>query len=511
MNLASSRSFFEEQTRRRRQTWFFLGLGAVWMGLMGFMVVAGHVEFVNTLGRELDRTFSGVDPVAGVRLAGWGAGVAVGVWALVALVLYLNSSRVIPKFVGARTADESDERVLAKVAEEVAIASGTFASAVRWYVLENPAQNAFACGRSPRSGSIVVTRGLLNSLEEDELRAVVAHELAHLKNGDTAYVVQALGFAWVLVATTLAVVWSAVIAALLVGLVAFLVFKVAEAMSEDSQELEGCIGSLVAIGMALGLVVMAAIFLAMYVLTLGVALLLVTMGVKWAASSISQTREYLADACAAQWTRNPGALASALTKIRDGTALAAGRARVVSPLLIHATAADRDESWGWKLFNFLFHSHPKMEDRIERLRSMAPLGGADWQLGKPQKGIVAALERLGVPVISLLATLTAVALVVGYVLLATSLPRAQAQAPNPALVQPAPSGVFGTVTETTVRLRAGPGTDRGIVTRLSKGTRVRILQSEGDWYKVEVEGRGQRGWVAKRLISVEEPGNSRPN
>ncbi|MFN3413180.1 MAG: hypothetical protein ACK42L_03870, partial [Thermoanaerobaculum sp.] len=145
----NSRSFFDKQEARRRQSWWFLALGAVWMGLMGFMVVVGHVEFVNTLARDLGRAFLEVDPVARLRVAWWGAGVAVGVWALVALVLYVNSGRVIPKLIGARAADDFQARAFAEIAEEVGIASGTPVHTIRWYVLDTPAQNAFACGRSP--------------------------------------------------------------------------------------------------------------------------------------------------------------------------------------------------------------------------------------------------------------------------------------------------------------------------------------------------------------------------
>ncbi|BCW93133.1 MAG: hypothetical protein KatS3mg007_1027 [Thermoanaerobaculum sp.] len=500
------RSFFEEQWLRRRQTRLFLGLGAVWMGLMGFMVVVCHVEFFNTLGRYLDpASVREVGPRGAVRLAWWGAGVAVGLWGLVAVVLYLRSGRVIPRLVGAHGADALDKKALAEIAEEVEIASGTSAQALRWYVLETPAQNAFACGRSPRDGSIVVTRGLLQSLQRDELQAVVAHELAHLRNGDTAFVVQALGFVWVLIATTLAVVWSAVIAAAVVALVAFLVFKVAEALAEDADEFGGCLGAFLGVAMALGFVVIATVFLAIYVITLGVALLLVAFGVKWAASSISQAREFLADACAAQWTRNPGALAVALTKISGGVPLEPAKAAAVSPLLVHSAAAGSEESLGWRLYRFLFHSHPRIEERIERLRAMAPLGGADWEIKAGNGGLLGVLARLGTPLVALLATVAAVALVAGYVWLAGSLRSPAQQAVKPEEVQASPTVVFGRVTETKVRLREGPGAANRVLSLLPKGTRVRILQSKGDWYEVEVEGSGRRGWVAKRLIAIEEP------
>ncbi|MFN3414562.1 MAG: SH3 domain-containing protein [Thermoanaerobaculum sp.] len=244
-------------------------------------------------------------------------------------------------------------------------------------------------------------------------------------------------------------------------------------------------------------------YLAFYLLTLGVALLLVALGVKWAASSISQAREYLADACAAQWTRNPGALAAALNEISGGVALQPTRTMAVSPLLIHAAKASAEEGWGWRLFAFLLRSHPEIEERIERLRSMAPLGGADWGIKPAKRGFLKAVQRVAAALMPLGATAAAVALVAGYVSLTSALRGGKPPAPKPQVVPQVPAVVFGRVTETMVRLREGPGTNTRILAGLPKGTRVRIVQSQGDWYAVEVESSRQRGWVARRLIALE--------
>ena len=116
------------------------------------------------------------------------SGLAVGAWALVALVFVAAASRVLPLLMGAHTATGVDEKALANVAEEIPVAAEKLSgSKVRWYVLEASAPNAFACGRSVQQGSIVVTRGLLSLLNRDELQAVVAHQLAHLKNGDAQF------------------------------------------------------------------------------------------------------------------------------------------------------------------------------------------------------------------------------------------------------------------------------------------------------------------------------------
>lgn len=95
------------------------------------------------------------------------------------------------------------------------------------------------------------------------------------------------------------------------------------------------------------------------------------MGVKAASSSISQSREYLADACAAQWTRNPLALASALAKISGNTQSVGARRSIIAPLWLDQPSADKGDGVCQHLLSFLLHTHPPIERRLVLLREMA--------------------------------------------------------------------------------------------------------------------------------------------
>lgn len=350
-----SKSFFDEQRRRKRQTYLFLGLGLVWMAIMGCLIVAVHESILRMMAvtpAEI-RQWCLISTVA-----------VVGVWALLAGVLLRWASRFLPLLMGARPADGVDERTLKQVTAEIPIAAGEFGGKLRWYVMETDVPNAFACGRSVGKGSIVVTRGLLDRVNRDELQAVVAHELAHLQNGDAQFIVAALAFAWMVVGASIAACIGLAVAAAVLALGLMAVIKIAEA--GDGEWVGIVVGLLAVAAFIYGLVLLAA-----YALTLALVLVVVAVGVKAASSSISQSREYLADACAAQWTRNPLALASALAKISDGPRLATSTEQLVAPLWFNHPAAVSGDGFRQQLLSFLLHTHPDIEQRMVRLRSMA--------------------------------------------------------------------------------------------------------------------------------------------
>ena len=393
------RSCFDEQARRRRQTFFFLVLGIVWMALMGLLIVGVHVSLLRLMEfavpSEVLRRYYIVASCLGV-----------GIWITITLVLFLSARRVLPLLVGARPAAGIDEQVLANVAEEMQIAAGESASLVMWYVLESPARNAFACGGSVSNGSIVVTRGLLNALNRDELQAVVAHELAHLKNGDAHFVVGALAFAWMLIGATMAAA-LALIVALAILLLATLLFGKILAATDN------WIAGVVGLVLVLGLAVYGFVFLGTYAFCLVLVLGLVAIGVKAASSSISQSREFLADACAAQWTRNPMALASALKRISSGPRTDARTSILVAPLWLDQILPIQTDKLSRRLLLFLFRTHPKIERRIELLREMAgstAITEAQWMTAIH----TSCWDRIKANVLSVLATTIALT-IAGYV------------------------------------------------------------------------------------------------
>lgn len=410
----TERSMFEEERRRRLDTGLFWLLGFVWMGLLGFLIAVAHLDFLNFLARSaVEVRLPALDPADLARWGSRGAAVVVALWAGLAALFYFRSSRIIQKLVGARCADPASDRRVRQLAEEVFVASGVAGQRVRLFLWETPALNAFACGRSPEDGSIVLTRGLVSGLNDDELRAVLAHEVAHLKNHDVAVVVQALAFAWMVIASTAAVLYLAALVGAMVALSAGLFLKFSEAFGDDSEGLQGCLISMFGLAVALGFVAVVALFLLVYLMMTGVVPGLAALVVKWTASSLSQEREFLADACAAQWTRNPLALASALNKVAGGPSLAPVARAFLAPLLLSEGDAQRN-SWHRRFFRFLFRSHPPVAERLARLRAMAPAVEA---------GLVPAAifrgggrgARVFDPVLGVVATLPALAIACGYI------------------------------------------------------------------------------------------------
>ncbi len=389
------RSFFDEQDRHRRQTWFFVVLGVIWMALMGCLIMAVHesllLHFVAS--KEAIREWSIIAST-----------VAVAVWAIVAAILYTSASHVLPLVMGARKASDFEENRLSNVAQEVFIAAEEPQAKVKWYILETSACNAFACGRSSQDGSIVVTRGLLHLLNRDELQAVVAHEFAHLKNGDTQFTVLALAFAWMLIGTSALAVAIVALATLAMIAGAFAIGKIAAA---DESGKSGIIGAIA----ILAILVYGIAFLVGYTLSIAFVLGLVALGVKTASSAISQSREYLADACASQWTRNPLALASALGKIAGGGVIDQ-RATLLMPLWIESPTRAENNKLLHRLIAYLVDTHPKTERRLELLRSMAGSAvttDARWLDSLPESP----LRRFREWVLPVLSTLLAIGITVG--------------------------------------------------------------------------------------------------
>lgn len=360
--IAATRSFFGEQDRHRWRTWLFVALGVVWIVVLGMGVTVANIGMYSSIVAS-----GGSAPP--VRVSGWAlasaGGAATVLWALVVLGLYLGARRLIPRLLGARHASASDHLALDPAISSVALASGHSGAEPDLWVLETGAANAFACGSSVSRGSILVTRGLVETLGPEELQAVIAHEFAHLKNGDAAIVAQAVGFVWIVAG--LVVVASAVVGVALAAIAVFVAImaKVGEQLADD----DGWSGCAVLLG-AVAVALVGVIYVAAYAVAVGVMIGLGALGIKAAASSISQAREYLADACSAQWTRNPVALASALAKVAGGPTLEGAGGRLTEPLWF-ATGSGLEDGFTAKLFAFLLHTHPPVAQRIERLKEMA--------------------------------------------------------------------------------------------------------------------------------------------
>ena len=226
------------------------------------------------------------------------------------------------RLVSPRT-DDPRERILRNVVEEMSIASGVPVPDV--YLLERERGiNAFAAGYGTDDAVICVTRGTLELLTRDELQGVVAHEFSHILNGDVLLNIRLLGW--------------------LNGIL--VVSQAGEIM------LRGMRGSR---GRNVGMIALAAVTL--YVI--GYVGYFFGQLIK---SAVSRQREYLGDASAVQFTRNPGGLAGALKKIgglAHGSRLDHPRAAEISHMFF---GNGLTESWLHAL-----DSHPPLPDRIRRL------------------------------------------------------------------------------------------------------------------------------------------------
>lgn len=224
--------------------------------------------------------------------------------------------------------DVPEERNLPEIIEGLALAAGLPTPAV--YVIDDPAPNAFATGRSPDKGVVAFTTGLLQKMNRQQVEAVAAHELSHVGNRDSLI---------------------GVVAAVLVGVI-LVVCRVALRLlffgggRRRGGGRGGGGGPLLLIGLAV--LVLAPIF----------GLLL--------RFAISRRRETHADVNAVRLTRNPEAMISAL-EVLDADHSTVDFAHGFAAHLWIEEPADREPGWLTKLFS----SHPPISERIERLRAVA--------------------------------------------------------------------------------------------------------------------------------------------
>jgi heat shock protein HtpX len=234
------------------------------------------------------------------------------------------------------------ERQLVNVVEEMAIAAGL--PKPRVHVIADADPNALAAGLDPADSHIAVTQGLLSACSRDELQAVIAHEMAHIRNFDTR----------------------------LLTLLAGLVGAVALVSDGLGRVLRG--GGRVGGGRSRGLSggkkgnagPLVLIVLALWV----ISWLLAPLIVRLLALGVSRQREYLADATSAQLTRNPMALASALEKIEHAHAPTSSIKKGTAHLCIADPLGRRVSAREGRLADFL-GTHPPMAIRVARLKAMA--------------------------------------------------------------------------------------------------------------------------------------------
>jgi len=303
---------YEQINDNIRSTWFIL---------------AGFVLFFLFIGIGFDFLYGvGIPAFSVFALIFGGASAYAG---------YLWGDKLVLSSTQARPVDPANlkEKQWQNVVEEMSIAAGIPVPAV--YVIDDPDPNAFATGRAPECSSIAVTSGLLDTLDRDELQAVAAHEMSHIRNFDIRLmlIVAVLAGSVVLISD-----WAR--RSLFYG-------RRRDSRSDTS-------AAMVVLAIWLITVILAPIFsqiMAMFV---------------------SRRREYLADASGAELTRNPLALAGALEKIHSHAGPTRSISRGTAHLCIEDPQGRRlNSKEGW--FAELFATHPPLEKRIEALKQMAYL------------------------------------------------------------------------------------------------------------------------------------------
>lgn len=273
------------------------------------------------------------------------ATVAAIAWIVIA---YLFHQSMIDAVTGGHDVTREEEPRLYNLLENLCISRGITMPKLK--IMESPALNAFATGLNPRQYSVTVTTGLLKALNDQEIEAVLGHELTHIKNGDVQLMV------------------VAVIIAGVVGFFGELFFRLftnlswssggswssgtssssrSSSSSSDSNSKSSGAGAIVVMIIAVVLIVVA---------------WLVSQVVKLA---LSRSREYLADAGSVELTKNPDAMISALCKIENRGELPGATSAVMELCVDNPREGFAD----------LFATHPSVQSRVDALVKFA--GGHD--------------------------------------------------------------------------------------------------------------------------------------
>ncbi|MDO8668699.1 MAG: M48 family metallopeptidase [Candidatus Buchananbacteria bacterium] len=252
--------------------------------------------------------------------------IAIVISILMSLFGYFSGDKVALMTAGAKQIKPNDNPYVYKMVENLCITAGLPTPKV--HLIEDEAINAFATGRDPKHASIAITTGAISRLENEELEGVIAHELSHIKNYDIRLM-------------TVVIV--------LVGIIALLsdMFLRMTFFGGGKRD-NGKGGHPVLLIVGLVLIVLSPI---------------IAQLIKFA---VSRKREYLADAAGSLLTRYPEGLAKALEKIKNDQAVLKRANNATAHLYISSPFRGTK-----KFLANAFSTHPPLEDRVIKLRSMA--------------------------------------------------------------------------------------------------------------------------------------------
>lgn len=241
------------------------------------------------------------------------------------LTSYFAGDKIALASSGAKEIQKQDNPYVYRMVENLCITAGLPLPKV--YIINDPNINAFATGRDPQHASIAITYGAINKLENEELEGVIAHELSHIKNYDIRLMMVVL---------------------VLVGIIALLADWMIRSTFRSKSDRKGNLG-----------VILFIVGIILVILSPLIAQLIQL--------AISRKREYLADADGSLLTRYPQGLANALEKIGKENVQPMLKANNATAHLFIANPFGQTK----RFLSGLFSTHPPLEDRIAKLRTMA--------------------------------------------------------------------------------------------------------------------------------------------
>jgi heat shock protein HtpX len=317
--MAGTANFVEAEAANRRSTLLLLALLTAIAASFGYLI--GWA-----LQGNASPGFGFVSP-AGLAIAAIMAAASIG-WSLISLAFGGN---MVLSMADAKPVTKEDAPQFFNVAEEMSLAAGV--PMPRLFVMDTDALNAFATGTSTHNAAIVATRGLLATLNRDELQGVVGHEMGHIANLDTRYMT--------IVGVTVGLI--ALVADMVLRTLSWGSFNRGSSRDDDRK---GNSGPLLIV-----VLIVVAIF--------------APLAAKAVQMAVSRQREYLADATSVQFTRNPAGLISALTKIDAAAKPFPGVSNATQHLFIVNPVQRITAS-----LPALLATHPETADRIARLRNL---------------------------------------------------------------------------------------------------------------------------------------------
>lgn len=265
-------------------------------------------------------------------------------WIIMLIIAFLSGKNTILALNHAQKIPTGANRILENVVEEMSIAAG-LPKRPDIYIIDCMMPNAFATGMNPKNSAIAVTTGLLTTLDRDELQAVVAHEIAHIVNRDTMYML---------------------FAGIMLGTIVLIANDFTRSFFRSSRHHRSSCYKSSNGGVAQIILIVIALL----------AMIIAPIIAKIFYYSLSKKREFLADACAVQFTRYPQSLATALAKISGSIYVFRDADQITSAMyIVHPLDTEIIYKNRYSIFGDLFSTHPPTEKRIEILQKMV---GADF-------------------------------------------------------------------------------------------------------------------------------------